>query len=181
MSQTSKLSFTPRGSAYQATVEDDPEDEMSKSAEQTGDTAQRPSSNIRGNSPVSSLVSESTSSGHQSSWPKSALVNTSTTSSSPQSSPRASHSVRFRDRGPVVLHAETRPSPAEVDGQGARRYSVVDQKWGVLFDQRGEPTARLGQLLRGIANYMVGFRFYRRSPSTNGCRSPYTPLPTHSS
>jgi hypothetical protein len=33
--------------------------------------------------------------------------------------------------------------------------SAVDLKWGRLFDDKGDPTARLGQVLRGIANYLV--------------------------
>jgi hypothetical protein len=33
--------------------------------------------------------------------------------------------------------------------------STIDQKWGKLFDSEGTPTFRLGQVLRGIANYMA--------------------------
>ena len=36
--------------------------------------------------------------------------------------------------------------------------SAVDLKWGRLFDDRGDPTARLSQVLRGIANYLVGYQ-----------------------
>jgi hypothetical protein len=32
--------------------------------------------------------------------------------------------------------------------------SLVDQKWGSLFDERG-PTKRLGEFLRGLANHML--------------------------
>lgn len=32
--------------------------------------------------------------------------------------------------------------------------STIDQKWGRLFEN-GEPTARLGQFLRGLANHIV--------------------------
>jgi hypothetical protein len=35
--------------------------------------------------------------------------------------------------------------------------SVTDQRWGILFDEDGNPTARLGQFLRGLANRMVRF------------------------
>ena len=34
-------------------------------------------------------------------------------------------------------------------------YSVVKQKWGRLFDSKGNPTQRLGQFLIGLANYIV--------------------------
>jgi hypothetical protein len=33
--------------------------------------------------------------------------------------------------------------------------STVDQKWGRLFDNEGNPTQRLGQFLRGLANHIV--------------------------
>lgn len=34
-------------------------------------------------------------------------------------------------------------------------HSLVDAKWGVLFDGRGHATARFDEVARGIANYMV--------------------------
>ncbi len=33
--------------------------------------------------------------------------------------------------------------------------SAIDQAWGELFDNQGYPTARLEQILRGLANYIV--------------------------
>lgn len=33
--------------------------------------------------------------------------------------------------------------------------SILDQKWGALFDNAMEPTERLGQIFRGIANHIV--------------------------
>ena len=35
------------------------------------------------------------------------------------------------------------------------QFSITDEKWGILFDEDNNPTKRLGQLLRGIANYIV--------------------------
>lgn len=34
--------------------------------------------------------------------------------------------------------------------------SLLDQKWGRLFDSEGKPTQRLGCFLRGLANHIVG-------------------------
>lgn len=74
--------------------------------------------------------------------------------------------MRFSDRGPVILNSRsptrsetTRTEPPVVDELG-NALSAVDQKWGKLFDDRGEPTARLGQVLRGIANYLVSLSRY---------------------
>jgi hypothetical protein len=36
--------------------------------------------------------------------------------------------------------------------------SVIDKQWGVVFDG-SNPTPRLGQMLRGIANYIVSLRY----------------------
>jgi hypothetical protein len=33
--------------------------------------------------------------------------------------------------------------------------STIDQKWGRLFNNEGNPTQRLGQFLRGLANHIV--------------------------
>ncbi|KAG5989968.1 hypothetical protein E4U43_004397 [Claviceps pusilla] len=33
--------------------------------------------------------------------------------------------------------------------------SIVDKQWGVLFTDEGEPTRRLGEVLRGVANYII--------------------------
>ncbi|KAM5350479.1 hypothetical protein ACJ41O_006984 [Fusarium nematophilum] len=166
----------PRKSSYQATVEDDPEDPMVQSyesASRANELSHQPPSNRSSvastASPASSFVSESTSSrasNPQSSRPKPALVNgqSHSPSESPLPSPKGRQSVRFSDRGPVILHGrppqkptrpvEIPPAPPEVDESGVT-LSAVDQKWGTLFDDGGEPTARLGQVLRGIANYLV--------------------------
>ncbi|EMT62508.1 hypothetical protein FOC4_g10006125 [Fusarium odoratissimum] len=60
---------------------------------------------------------------------------------------------------PERRHSEPRPAsrpapPPEPVKQGPA-LSAVDLKWGTLFDDRGEPTKRLGQVLRGIANYLI--------------------------
>jgi hypothetical protein len=36
-------------------------------------------------------------------------------------------------------------------------FSTIDQKWGRLFDRDRNPTQRLGQFLRGLANHIVSF------------------------
>ncbi|KAI8661882.1 hypothetical protein NCS55_01059600 [Fusarium keratoplasticum] len=141
--------------AFQATVEDDPEDPMAQSVESSRRTSNR-SSAASTCSPTSSFISETKPT-------KPALVNNNnhSPSESPQHSPKIRQSVRFSDRGPVILNGRPatrteapRPEPPVVDQQG-NALSAVDQKWGKLFDDRGEPTARLGQVLRGIANYLV--------------------------
>jgi hypothetical protein len=58
--------------------------------------------------------------------------------------------VRFSDQ------LQTQPRPAG----GPRSFSslelsTIDQKWGRLFDSNGDPTQRLGQFLRGLANHIV--------------------------
>ncbi|KAH8590450.1 hypothetical protein B0O99DRAFT_521281, partial [Bisporella sp. PMI_857] len=58
--------------------------------------------------------------------------------------------VRFSDQ------LQTQPRPAG----GPRSFSslelsTIDQKWGRLFDSNGDPTQRLGQFLRGLANHII--------------------------
>ncbi|KAF4458550.1 hypothetical protein FALBO_14719 [Fusarium albosuccineum] len=168
----------PHKVSFKATVEDDPEDPMAQSFESgtraNGSSSHQPASNhssiASGCSPTSSFISESSSraSNPQLSRPKSALVNGNqnhTPNQSPQHSPKSRPSVRFSDRGPVILNERppqpaTRPaevppvSKTEPKERGVT-LSAVDLKWGKLFDDKGEPTARLGQVLRGIANYLV--------------------------
>lgn len=143
ISHNSKLSSTPRGLAYQATVEDVPEEDTTTTLSQNY-PSQRSNVDM---SPAPSLASDSISS-NQPSMPKPVLVTGTRASSTSNKTP---HSVRFRDRGPVILHSPSRSSPVEL----ADRHSTVDQIWGKLFDKRGDPTERLGQLLRGIANYII--------------------------
>lgn len=67
--------------------------------------------------------------------------------------------VRFRDRGPPIIHCQTRfekeaISPtSSVTGQA--ELSSVDNAWGLLFDPEGFGTQRLNSVLRGLANYMA--------------------------
>jgi hypothetical protein len=58
--------------------------------------------------------------------------------------------VRFSNREPSIR-------PAAVSrGFSGVELSTIDHKWGRLFDSEGNPTQRLGQFLRGLANHMVG-------------------------
>ena len=71
-------------------------------------------------------------------------------SRSPPSSPLEKPSgVRFSDRA-----IPTRPGPARICS-AAGVSSVVDEKWGRLIDSEGNPTSRLGQFLRGLANHII--------------------------
>jgi hypothetical protein len=54
---------------------------------------------------------------------------------------------RFSDRAPS--------NRRETQALSAIELSTIDQKWGRLFDSEGTPTLRLGQVLRGIANYLA--------------------------
>ena len=80
-------------------------------------------------------------------------------SRSPPASPlEKPTNIRFPDRDREQERERERPTrPAGL----ARTYSTVelstiDQKWGRLFDKEGNPTKRLGQFLRGLANHIVG-------------------------
>lgn len=71
---------------------------------------------------------------------------------SPASSPLEKPSgVRFSDRT-----LPTRPAgPGGLRTYSTLDLSAVDEKWGRLFDREGNPTQRLGQFLRGIANHLI--------------------------
>jgi hypothetical protein len=67
---------------------------------------------------------------------------------SPPSSPLDKPSgVRFSDR-PL-------PRPGGARTYSTLELSTIDQKWGRLFSNEGDPTERLGQFLRGLANHIV--------------------------
>jgi hypothetical protein len=69
-------------------------------------------------------------------------------SRSPPRSPSEKPSgVRFSDR-PL-------PRPGAGRTFSNMELSTIDQKWGRLFDSEGNPTKRLGQFLRGLANHIV--------------------------
>ena len=81
-----------------------------------------------------------------------ATFNMPQTSEAAASQPGSPSGVRFSDR----------PLPTRPTG-GPRNYSslelsTIDQKWGRLFDNEGNPTQRLGQFLRGLANHIVSIR-----------------------
>lgn len=111
-------------------------------------------------SPSTSFISDSTSS--RVSNPHPPMPKPATKQSSPPTS-KARPSVRFSNE-PIILNKdpepplETRPPsrpPPPIPMNQGPVLSAVDLKWGKLFDDKGEPTERLGQVLRGIANYLV--------------------------
>jgi len=89
-----------------------------------------------------------------------------TNARSPPGSPLERPSgVRFSDRS-----LPTRPSAGR--SYSTVELSTIDQKWGRLFDSDGNPTKRLGQFLRGLANHIVGHRVqsvHLTDSFANGC------------
>ena len=79
-----------------------------------------------------------------------------TAPSSITSSPKLRPTVHFSDRAPPKLHQQpsSRSSTTSSAGQSPE-LSVIDRQWGKLFTGVGEPTTRLLQVLRGLANYIV--------------------------
>jgi hypothetical protein len=78
-------------------------------------------------------------------------------------SPSDRPKVRFRDRGPPVIHSQARPGcsrpPSSEQQQqqhssSAPNAAAAQQGWGVLFDE-GYSTPRLGHVLRGLAALVV--------------------------
>ena len=83
---------------------------------------------------------------------------------SPVRSPRDSPTVekpgvRFMDsRGPVDKDGGRNGRPAAHRSSFPNtEFSTVDLKWGRMFDGDLNPTPRLGQFLRGMANHIVSF------------------------
>jgi hypothetical protein len=73
-----------------------------------------------------------------------------------QSSPKEKPSVRFSNaRGPADKDAARTSRPAAYRTYSNLELSTIDQKWGMLFDHDRNPTPRLGQFLRGLANHIV--------------------------
>jgi len=68
--------------------------------------------------------------------------------------------VRFSEPSHDDRRKETR-QPSSTS-RARVELSVVDQKWGVLFDRKGQPTPRLEQVLKGLANYIVSHLFLDR-------------------
>ncbi|KAK7429049.1 hypothetical protein QQZ08_004456 [Neonectria magnoliae] len=142
--------------AYQATVEDDMDESLDKGNRAHDSTRGSMSNNESVDSAASSVVSESVSSRVSSSRRPSALAS----GESPQ---KSRPTVRFSEKGPVVLNGrpvsmqprqEVVVPRIETDVHNVGM-SAVDVKWGRLFDDKGEPTVRLGQFIRGIANYLI--------------------------
>ncbi|KAF4948357.1 hypothetical protein FGADI_9669 [Fusarium gaditjirri] len=121
-----------------------------------------PSSRSSLGSPTTSYISDSASSrasNRPSSPPKPAIKESSPTAPKPRPCVRFSKAPIILNEGPEPRHSEPRPAsrpvpPPEPVKQGPA-ISAVDLKWGILFDDKGEPTKRLGQVLRGIANYLI--------------------------
>lgn len=61
--------------------------------------------------------------------------------------------VRFADKDKTKTIGRTEVSPTS--SKSSLQLSSLDEKWGVLFDDRGSATKRLEQVLRGLANYIV--------------------------
>jgi hypothetical protein len=61
-------------------------------------------------------------------------------------------SSRYGDRTDDVNRRPAAPRVHTGDEE-----TVVEKMWQPLFDARGEPTARLGQFLRGLALHLVSF------------------------
>ncbi|OIW27404.1 hypothetical protein CONLIGDRAFT_633761 [Coniochaeta ligniaria NRRL 30616] len=60
--------------------------------------------------------------------------------------------VRFSEDGKLAATGRADKPPA---AKSVPQLSPIDEKWGQLFDDRGHPTKRLEQVLRGLANYIV--------------------------
>jgi len=84
---------------------------------------------------------------------------------SPPGSPTAEKpSVRFMNsRGPVDKDGGRNGRLGAHHFPGSSpELSTVDLKWGALFDANGNPTPRLKQFLRGLANHLVSYRLSQR-------------------
>lgn len=79
------------------------------------------------------------------------------------------HDSSFDGAGDTQGSRYERPAPGDNPAEGARRqrptpasrmsteadFSPIEKKWQRLFDAQGQPTARLGQFLRGLALHLV--------------------------
>ncbi|KND92487.1 hypothetical protein TOPH_02650 [Tolypocladium ophioglossoides CBS 100239] len=82
-------------------------------------------------------------------------TNLPTPPSSITGSPKLRPTVHFSERAPPKLHHRTSSRSDTASRAGAApELSVVDLQWGRLFMGDGEPTTRLLQVLRGLANYI---------------------------
>jgi hypothetical protein len=80
--------------------------------------------------------------------------------SAPQKALESQPSRALQPTLPHRVRFSSRQLPSRTGGQRSDTMrSTIDEKWGLLFDTRGHPTPRLGQLLRGIANYIVSMGY----------------------
>lgn len=63
---------------------------------------------------------------------------------------------RLGERTSVPAEAPNQSRPEPQRKRTAEEETILEKIWGPLFDSDGSPTARLGQLLRGIALHIVG-------------------------
>ncbi|ROT43256.1 hypothetical protein SODALDRAFT_34706 [Sodiomyces alkalinus F11] len=113
-------------------------------------------------SPPPSVTGASTSSrltSPQSTSPKAPNVSPATTTSSTASPPPPQRAtVRFRDRGPAIVHSHTK---TEAGPHSPARATAIPETtdtegpWGVLFDADGYSTQRLGHILRSLASQVI--------------------------
>ncbi|KAL2759406.1 hypothetical protein ACRALDRAFT_2050028 [Sodiomyces alcalophilus JCM 7366] len=86
--------------------------------------------------------------------PTAAISSSTTAVPSPPQRP----TVRFRDRGPPIVHSHAR---TEAGPSSPARAAAIPEaagaegQWGVLFDANGYSTQRLGQILRILADQVI--------------------------
>lgn len=156
--------------ARENTKKPEPETSSSESRSKPNDpvSSNRNSLGINDN-PSTSFVSDSPSSNHYNNQQQQYPSRPKSVPLPPQpATSKARPSVRFSN-SPIILNEEPEPEPrhtapprpasrSAIPSDPAKQgpaLSAVDLKWGRLFDVRGDPTPRLGQVLRGIANYLV--------------------------
>ncbi|KAI5457407.1 hypothetical protein BGZ63DRAFT_365135 [Mariannaea sp. PMI_226] len=157
-SSSLEMATDPPKKLYQATVEDDPEEKDESCLPKSKDDGS-------GCSSASSVVSDSAAEevcAKRVPAPDSGVLRDPEVPSQPRPRP----SVRFSNRGPVILHGrpahlnpgQEPPSPRREAPDAIVKdieLSAVDLKWGNLFDENGQATRRLGEVLRGIANFVI--------------------------
>uniref|UniRef100_A0A4E9EB05 DUF7514 domain-containing protein n=1 Tax=Gibberella zeae TaxID=5518 RepID=A0A4E9EB05_GIBZA len=159
-----------REPARENTKKPEPETSSSESRSKPNDpvSSNRNSLGINDN-PSTSFVSDSPSSNHYNNQQQQYPSRPKSVPLPPQpATSKARPSVRFSN-SPIILNEEPEPEPrhtapprpasrSAIPSDPAKQgpaLSAVDLKWGRLFDVRGDPTPRLGQVLRGIANYLI--------------------------
>ncbi|KAM4066845.1 hydroxyproline-rich glycoprotein DZ-HRGP [Hirsutella rhossiliensis] len=147
----------PGSKPFQATVED--EDCSTAKERSPGSMAsQRPSSNTSRRRPPK-LDSSNTSMRPPTCLKDAPLEKTKSSNPpfapSAPSSPKLRPTVHFSERPPPRLNSRVLArSDSAAKTNSVPELSVVDLQWGRLFTGCGEPTTRLRQVLRGLANYI---------------------------